>query len=309
MSETAFIIATYQSESFIRQALDSILLHEPSSCIIIVDNGSNDNTIKILSQYENIIVLPQNKNLGFGKANNIGIKKALEIGCKYIYLLNHDAFLIEPVIQTLKSILSENPKIGVISPFQLQSNMLNLEPNFERFMYQSGVLNQYFADTQKRELPQVYNPVFVQAASWFLPANVVKIVGGFDPIFFHYGEDNNFLNRLKYHGFTIAVAPSLKICHYTNPTKVGYKTDYGPYHLLRLKALHLVDYTDINKPFNSKKYFVDLILNLSSILKSVLTLQFKRVPGQIKHFCMMIEYYKSILLARKITKKGKGCYL
>ncbi len=50
-------------------------------------------------------------------------------------------------------------------------------------------------------IKDVYDFNFISAAAWLLPINTLKMIGGFDPIFFHYGEDENYCQRIKYHNY------------------------------------------------------------------------------------------------------------
>jgi GT2 family glycosyltransferase len=64
-----------------------------------------------------------------------------------------------------------------------------------------------------RQLQDVYDVPFVNAAGWLLSKTCLMTVGGFDPIFFHYGEDDNYCQRVSYHGFKIGVLPSTYMVH------------------------------------------------------------------------------------------------
>lgn len=54
---------------------------------------------------------------------------------------------------------------------------------------------------------------FVNAAAWLLPRQTMKTIGGFDPIFFHYGEDRNYAQRVEYHGLETVVVPEAFVVH------------------------------------------------------------------------------------------------
>jgi GT2 family glycosyltransferase len=304
-----FVIVTYNSSRYICKAVDSIHRCEPKAEIVVVDNASQDDTLVQLTRYPDISVLPQAQNLGFGKANNKGISFALQNGADFIYLLNHDAFLVEPITHTLINLLNAHPEIGVISPFQFHPDNIHLESNFARFMFQQGILNRYFGELRTEALSEYYLVDFVQAASWFIPAAVFRKLGGFDPIFFHYGEDNNFLQRLKYHHFKVAVVPQLSITHETNPIKSGYKKNYNSYHLNRLRSLKLSKYTDINLPSVHCEYLRDINREVIGILKNFLTLRWSYIPGRLKHLLFLGSVWPSIVTSREVAKMGQGCYL
>jgi GT2 family glycosyltransferase len=93
-SKAAFIVVSWNNEDLLAECLESIAAQTYTKhTAILVDNGSEDNSIKLARQTTpHIKVLANKKNLGFAKANNLGIEKALEdeeVG--YIVLLNSDA--------------------------------------------------------------------------------------------------------------------------------------------------------------------------------------------------------------------------
>ena len=82
--------------------------------------------------------------------------------------------------------------------------------NAERNAIEKGLMH-YIADYKLTDpkliddlywdrLDDVYNTHYVNAAAWLLPRKTLEMIGGFDPIFFHYGEDDNYMNRVLYHG-------------------------------------------------------------------------------------------------------------
>ena len=84
------IIATFNGMKWLPKCLKSTMPYS----VIVIDNGSTDGTTDyILSNYPNVNILRQKKNIGFGQANNIGISYALKEGADYVFLLNQDAYL------------------------------------------------------------------------------------------------------------------------------------------------------------------------------------------------------------------------
>ncbi|MDE5758519.1 MAG: hypothetical protein K2H85_07890, partial [Allobaculum sp.] len=58
-----------------------------------------------------------------------------------------------------------------------------------------------------------YEVMGVPAAGWLIPKRTLERIGGFDPIFFHYGEDHNYFQRVNYHGMKTIVIPGAKMIH------------------------------------------------------------------------------------------------
>jgi len=103
----------------------------------------------------------------------------------------------------------------------------------------------------KRELKDIYTVDFVNAAAWLLPCTILKIVGGFDPIFFHYGEDDNYMQRVIYHGFKIGVCAKVTVCH-----DVEFRgDDYGKENNNWKKYL-LTKFANVNQNLSVDKYII-----------------------------------------------------
>lgn len=197
------IIVTYNGERWIQRCLDSAAQTSIEHDIMIIDNASEDRTLQLVGQSpEKPIIIRSDKNLGFGAANNIGLKYAIDNAYDYVYLLNQDAYIEKDTIERLVGIHSWNPSFGVLSPVQTDAE---------------GVADVQFANkTGIRTTTNLDIPVkvdFVMAAHWLIPVSVLKEVGGFSPTFHHYGEDDNWLDRLHFHGYLCGVVTSVAAIH------------------------------------------------------------------------------------------------
>lgn len=197
------IIVTYNGERWIQRCLDSAAQTSIEHDIMIIDNASEDRTLQLVGQSpEKPIIIRSDKNLGFGAANNIGLKYAIDNAYDYVYLLNQDAYIEKDTIERLVGIHSWNPSFGVLSPVQTDAE---------------GVADAQFANkTGIRTTTNLDIPVkvdFVMAAHWLIPVSVLKEVGGFSPTFHHYGEDDNWLDRLHFHGYLCGVVTSVAAIH------------------------------------------------------------------------------------------------
>lgn len=197
------IIVTFNGERWIQRCLDSAAQTSIEHDIMIIDNASEDRTLQLVGQSpEKPIIIRSDKNLGFGAANNIGLKYAIDNAYDYVYLLNQDAYIEKDTIERLVGIHSWNPSFGVLSPVQTDAE---------------GVADAQFANkTGIRTTTNLDIPVkvdFVMAAHWLIPVSVLKDVGGFSPTFHHYGEDDNWLDRLHFHGYLCGVVTSVAAIH------------------------------------------------------------------------------------------------
>ena len=96
------IIVSYNFERWINRCLGSLRNSSYPADIMVVDNGSNDQTTDIIEkEYPEVRLVKTGQNLGFGKANNIGMKVAMNEGYNCVFLLNQDAWIGTETIGTL----------------------------------------------------------------------------------------------------------------------------------------------------------------------------------------------------------------
>ena len=104
----------------------------------------------------------------------------------------------------------------------------------------------------KQYSSDIYDFKFINAAAWFIPIKVFYNVGGFDPIFFMYGEDDNYSQRVQFHGFKIGVIPNAMIFHDSpnNNYQLG-KFGSEKYYQQFLNNVY-IKYANINKDHYKK---------------------------------------------------------
>lgn len=210
------IIVTYNAtrNNWIRKCLASLESSTVQSEIIVIDNASTDQTSEtIKNEFPKIKLIESQENLGFGKANNLGISEALKNGCDFVFLLNQDAWVEKDTIEKLMNVAEKNPDFGIISPIHLNGNGNALDFNFSK-QIAPGSCPMLYSDFVLRKVEnKVYETEFVCAAAWFISKECLRKVGGFNPTFYHYAEDDNYVHRLHYKGLKIGVHPQTKIFH------------------------------------------------------------------------------------------------
>ncbi|MBR0111280.1 MAG: glycosyltransferase family 2 protein [Bacteroidales bacterium] len=189
MADTLVIIVTYNGRRWIEKAVSSVRASERDADIFVVDNASTDGTPDWLEE-QGVETDRMMANHGFGAANNIGLRRALERGYRYVYLLNQDAWLLPDTLGRLAAFLDEHPEYGLVSPMQMKPDLASLDDQFAR-----------------------HYPHFFMAAHWMLRRECIEKVGGFSPAFPHYGEDVNYLDRARFHGFKCGVVESARAVH------------------------------------------------------------------------------------------------
>ena len=195
------VIVTYNGMRWIDRCLQSILQSVIPMVAVVVDNGSEDDTVThIKANYPEVILLPQEENKGFGQANNIGIAYAMQKQATHILLLNQDAAIQPDALQIL---LQHDDGQHLLTPIHMNGDGSCIDDNF----FQNTLLSMQPEKHEVKEVP------YVNAACWLLPAEIIRQVGGFNPLFYHYGEDNNYIQRLQYYHFEIRLISDAIVYH------------------------------------------------------------------------------------------------
>lgn len=201
------IVVTYNGSKWIQKCLNSVRQSEVPVTCVIIDNCSTDNTVEIIKQeFPEMVFIQSENNVGFGKGNNIGIKYAMEHGCDAIFLLNQDAW-IEP--DTIGKLMKHHDK-GILSPIHMNGDGDDLQSNFKEYSLR---IPEMYRDALIKRLVAVYETSFVNAAAWYIPRFVLDKIGGFNPIFFYRGEDNNYIDRAHYFGIKQYIVTDAIIYH------------------------------------------------------------------------------------------------
>jgi GT2 family glycosyltransferase len=209
------VVVTYNGSKWIQKCLHSLFESTTPTRVIVVDNASTDNTVGIIRQeFPSVELLESSINLGFGKANNRGIKRAMDQKAELIFLLNQDAWIETNTLGTLVGVLEKYSFIGIASPVHFNGSGAALDQHFYSYLLKSDISDFIQTRFTGSELKTEWiNTRFVNAAAWLITRSCIEKVGGFDPFFFHYGEDRNYAHRAVYRGFRIVIVPDAKVYH------------------------------------------------------------------------------------------------
>lgn len=265
---TLSVVVTYNGEEWIKRCLDSLTNSSIQTDIIVIDNQSSDNTLKIIkSDFPDVDLIEAKENLGFGAANNIGLEKALNNNYDFAFLLNQDAWVQKDTIEHLIKAQQLEDEYGVLSPIHLNKDGSALELLFSQFIAPDKCPNLYSDIYTKNVKSVIYNIKFINAAAWLVSIKCIKTIGGFSPIFYHYGEDNNYCFRVKYHGLKVGILATTEIYH----AKESYNSKHENPEVIRERQ-RLMLYSD---PQRYKILDEDIHINKMSAYKSLIKFDFK----------------------------------
>lgn len=220
----SIIVVTWNGKKYALECLES-LQTDLSTEIIVVDNGSKDGTPEaIRSQFPNVTLIENRANLGFAKANNIGM--ALSRG-KYVCLVNSDVVIPAGCLEKMVEFMEANPKIGVLGPKMLSPdggvgasvmrlptvwNTLCCALGLHTIFPRSALLGGFSMDAYAYD--SVDDVEMLTGWFWMIPRTALKMVGGLDEQFFMYGEDIDWCHRFRDAGWQVIFYPDAAALHY-----------------------------------------------------------------------------------------------
>ena len=213
----SIIIISYNTKELLKQCIESIVsnIAKPLSYeIIVVDNNSQDGSVKMLKKLK-LKIIVNNDNVGFAKANNQGIKIAKG---KYILLLNSDTIVLDNALNLLVDYLEKNPDIAVLGPKLLNTDRTP-QSSVGSFPSLPVVANMLFFEHFIPNRFVRWSPKTTRAVDWVMGAalmskrEIFDKIGGLDENIFMYMEELEWCCRVKKNGYKIHFYPQAKIVH------------------------------------------------------------------------------------------------
>ncbi|NTU73042.1 glycosyltransferase family 2 protein [Candidatus Roizmanbacteria bacterium] len=255
------IIVSYNTAQVTEDCLKSVYQSLPDTSIyeiIVIDNASTDQSLDMLrsfkKRYTNFVLVENKENIGFGKANNQGVKIARG---KYILLLNSDTLILHNAVIKLLEFYQKNEEhVHFLAP-KLRNKDLSPQPSCGPFYTPAIVFGALFLKGDywglTRESPTKFRRVdWVSGACILTTRKHYSKVGGFDEQIFMYMEEIDLLYRAKKMGLDTYIYPEAQIIHLGSASSNGksypiiqvykgfiyfYKKHYPPLSMFLLKVM------------------------------------------------------------------------
>ena len=198
--------------------------------IILVDNESSEKKLNVLlNDFNNLKVIQNKLNLGFGVANNQAITYALDKNYDYVMLLNNDTEVDQNFISPLINCIENNNSIGGVQPLIMNYNKRDL------IWSAGGYINKFFGNTTtNKSLEKKLNLDWITGCCMLLKTEVIKKTKLLDENFFAYYEDVDWSLRIKDLGYSLQLVETSLIYHHgsissNNSTSEGRLSAYVHY--------------------------------------------------------------------------------
>lgn len=294
------VIPNWNGADMLSHCLESLQKQTQLHKIIVVDNGSVDNSIEIVKKFKNIILIQNSKNYGFTGGVNPGIEYAIKYNADYVVLFNNDAIAKKDWLKNLIKAMNSHPEAGIVTSKIMRDDKKHLDSTGDfysvygtpfprgRNLIDSG---QYDNDTE----------VFgASGGASMYKVSMLKEIGIFDQRFFAYYEDVDISFRARLAGWKIFYEPSAIVYHKVSSTssKMG---DFSRYHSIKN---FLILYTKDMPLKLYLKYLPKFLYQyLRSLARSIID---KKIHVFIKASAVFLINLPSILIDRhKIQKNRK----
>jgi GT2 family glycosyltransferase len=227
MPRLTIVIVSYQVRDALARCLTSLrsAIRDLDAEVVVIDNASSDGTGPLVrDQFPDVQYLPLPDNIGYGRANNLAIRKSQ---APYILLLNPDTEVPPGTLEPLLAKLEADPRLGgVTAKVLLETGRLDAacRRNFPRprdLLYKQFLLHKLFPWSVEfnhynlGHVPadQAVDVECVMGAFFLVKRDVLTQVGLFDDQFFLYGEDLDLCRRIGQAGWRLRYEPSVSIRH------------------------------------------------------------------------------------------------
>jgi N-acetylglucosaminyl-diphospho-decaprenol L-rhamnosyltransferase len=251
------VVVSYNAREHLLRCLRAL---EPDAAlpleVIVVDNASADGSAAAVREaFPAARVLEAGANLGFSRANNLGIREA---EAPYVLLLNPDAELRPGSITALVGLLEEHGDIGIAGPRTLSGDGSpqvsfgeGLTPFLEwrqQALVRGVRARRPEALSRAREAAGAQSePGWISGACMMARRSALLAVGGFDEAFFLYEEDVDLCLRLRRAGWRIVFTPTAEVVHH-----LGRSVQSDPWRSrLEYHRSHLLFYGKHNGPLQT----------------------------------------------------------
>jgi len=295
--KVSIVIVSWNQEEYTLACLESVygsILKDYQ--VILVDNGSSDNTVQnVRKRFNNVKIIQNSTNLGYAIASNQGVKVTKG---EYVILLNNDTTVKPDTFRKLLDFMQKNKKVGVAQAKLYWMSDKTRNDLVGTFLTPTGLVY-YFGYGKKddQRYKKIRSIFFAKGAAMIIRKEVFNKIGYLDEDYITYFEEYDFCWRVWLAGWRIAYVPESVVYHYLNISGRRLKKPYTFYLTNRNRIMTLV------KNLEFKNILWILPLHLLVITASAFFYLFKN-KNLTKAILRAILW--NIINVKKLLKKRKN---
>lgn len=289
----SIIIVSYKVKELLKNCLNSILAHTPKVGfeIIVIDNNSGDSTTTMLKDsFPWVKVIVNDSNVGFARANNIGIKASRG---EFVLLLNPDTVVLPNTLNKMLEYIHEHPDVGVIG-CRLVDQDGNIQPSCGRFPTPKLVIPHLFGLHKRISKVQSFymsdwNHASSRIVDWVCAAcfltrrYIIDRIGFLEENLFLYGEEMDWCLRMSTEKWKTAYYSEAVVIH------------YGGESITQIKKTKTIDRT------NYMRLYVSLYYHLSKFYGKTTTNTVKFMITVLLFLNVPLTFFSALIRPRNFT--------
>ena len=305
--KAAIIIVNWNGKKFLQNCLDSVYKQTYKNFqVYFVDNGSIDDSSEFVNEnYPKVTIIKLDKNYGFAKGNNIGIKEAFKDELvEYIVCLNNDTIVDKNWLKELAKTAQKGNTIGAVQSKILLCNKKTLHSTGGILKIDFSSESRGFGEKDKNQYDHDEEVEIAIGCSLLIKRHILKTIGFFEERFFCYKEDDDLCIRIKLFGYKIFYSAKSIVYHFHSSTFKA-KSYKKLYYNERNRIFNLITYGSFTRIIKSINFTIKRYLNNGGpILKNnnsktlLVLFLIKAYIDTIPYFAYFIK--KRILYSKKI---------
>lgn len=239
MSKLVVVVPNWNGADSLGVCLDSLLKQSLKPHIIVVDNGSTDDSVKLIEKhYPEVELIKNSVNCGYAGGVNPGFRRALEMDADYVAAFNNDAVADKDWLKNLAACLDKNPRTGIAAAKVLTADGRSLDSSGDQYTVWGlpyprgrgeGDLSKYDSQTE----------IFgASGAASLYRVSMLRDIGLLDEDFFAYYEDVDLSFRAQLAGWRVAYVPAAVVQHEIGATSAKLR-GFTTYQTLKNQPLLL----------------------------------------------------------------------
>lgn len=224
------VIPNWNGKALLKACLDSLLGQSLQPIIIVVDNGSTDESVAFIRKsYPDVQLIEFNKNYGFAGGVNAGIKAALQAGATYIAAFNNDAVADKNWLAGLVKTAKSDSRFGIVTSKIMRSDQKHLDSTGDFYSIWGLPFPRGRNEVDSGQYDSQTEIFGASGGASLYNAQMLKQIGLFDESFFAYFEDVDISFRAQLAGWKIRYEPKAIVYHEVSATssKMG---NFSRYH-------------------------------------------------------------------------------
>jgi GT2 family glycosyltransferase len=219
MYATAVVVPNWNGADDLRSCLDSLRAQTVEAHIIVVDNGSVDDSVAIIErEYPEVEIIRHTYNQGYTGGVNPGFRHAIEKHLTYVAPFNNDAVADKDWLRNLVTFLDTNPDVGIAAAKVVSIDGKHLDSTGDQYTIWGLPYPRGRGETDTTKYDAMTSILGASGSSSLYRVNMLRTIGLLDQDFFAYYEDVDISLRAQLAGWKVRYVPTSVTYHQLNVT-------------------------------------------------------------------------------------------